>query len=324
MPKIKLLVIAPPEFVSRYLSPIAELADIQASSVQAELEVLAAKAEVILWSSTAASINLREIWRQSKAVKWLHSLSAGIDKLLFPELINSAVVITNARGVYKRSLAEFALLGVLFHLKQTRRMIESQRTARWDSFGVHLAEGRTLGIVGYGEIGRECAKLAKAFGLRTHALRRSIEKSMDDPYIDRMFKPDDLHAMLKASDVVVCAAPLTRETHHMISSAEFAVMKPTAILVNIGRGPVVDESALVTALREGSIGAAALDVFEHEPLSAESPLWSMSNVLISPHCADRTIDPDWMDLSSQLFMENFHRYAKGEQLVNIVDKAAGY
>jgi len=130
--------------------------------------------------------------------------------------------------------------------------------------------------------------------------------------------------MLAAVDVLLCSAPLTGETHHLISDAEFACMKPDAIVINVGRGPVIDEAALVRALQSRRIAGASLDVFEHEPLPESSPLWNMDNVLISPHCTDRTTNPDWLDLSMRFFVENFHRYIAKEPLQNVVDKTAGY
>jgi phosphoglycerate dehydrogenase-like enzyme len=257
-------------------------------------------------------------------VRWVHSLSAGVEKVLFPEFIASDVPLTNARGVFKRSLAEFAVLGMLYHSKRVRRLVESQRKNHWDDFKVKFIHDRILGVVGYGEIGRECALLAAALGVKIHAIRRNPEKSASDPILERVFKVEELHAMLAGIDFLVCAAPLTPETHHMISDAQFAVMKPTAVVMNVGRGPVIDEAALIRALEQRLIAGAALDVFEEEPLPASSPLWPMENVLISPHCTDRTEDPDWLDLSMQLFVDNFRRYQKGEALENVVNKKAGY
>jgi phosphoglycerate dehydrogenase-like enzyme len=231
--------------------------------------------------------------------------------------------LTNARGVFKRSLAEFAVLGILFHTKKVRRLIESQRERRWDDFHVNFANRLVLGVLGYGEIGRECAQLAKGLGLTIHALRRNPGK-VADPLIDRNFGPSELPQMLAGIDVLLCAAPLTEETHHLISDAQFDAMKPTSIIINVGRGPVIDEAALIRALQQGKIAGASLDVFEEEPLDANSPLWDMQNVLISPHCTDRTENPDWLELSMQLFIENFDRYQKGETLMNLVDKHAGY
>jgi phosphoglycerate dehydrogenase-like enzyme len=243
---------------------------------------------------------------------------------LFPELVESDVPLTNARGVFKRPLAEFVALGILFHFKRVRRLIDNQREHRWDGFSVKLANERVMGVLGYGEIGRECALLGKGLGLKIHAVRRKPAMSTNDPVLDRIFAPAQLNEMLAQIDVLVSAAPLTPETHHMISDPQFQMMKPTAIVINVGRGPVIDEAALVRALQNKQIAGASLDVFEEEPLPENSELWNMDNVLISPHCTDRTEDPDWLDLGMQAFVDNFHRFQKGEPLENIVDKKAGY
>jgi phosphoglycerate dehydrogenase-like enzyme len=247
-----------------------------------------------------------------------------VDKLLFPELIESPVVVTNARGVFKRSLAEFVVLGMLYFYKRVRRLVESQRAHKWDDFYVDWLPGKVMGVVGYGEIGRECALLAKAVGVRVYATRRKVQLSANDPVLERVFAPARLKDMLREVDVVLAAAPLTPETRHMIGEAEFNVMKASAIVMNVGRGPVIDETALVRALQQKRIAGAALDVFEVEPVPANHPFYDMENVLLSPHCTDRTRDPDWLDLSMQCFVENFQRYIHGEGLENIVDKRAGY
>jgi phosphoglycerate dehydrogenase-like enzyme len=254
----------------------------------------------------------------------VHSLSAGVEKLLIPEFVESPVPLTNARGVFKRPLAEFVVLGMLYFFKHVRRLVESQRNHRWDDFLVDWLPGKIMGVVGYGEIGRECATLAKALGVKIYATRRKPELSASDPILDRVFRVTDLHDMLKQVDVVVAAAPLTPETRHMLSGPEFDVMKPSAIVMNVGRGPVIDEAALIKALQDKRVAGAALDVFEQEPLAAESPLWDMENVLISPHCTDRTREPDWLDLSAKCFVENFERFLAAKPLVNVVDKEAGY
>ena len=178
--------------------------------------------------------------------------------------------LTNARGIYKRPLAEFAVLGMLFHFKKLRRLVENQRRRAWDDFTVQLARGRVMGIVGYGEIGRECALLAKGLGLRVFALRRDSRKSADDPLVERVFDSSELTQMLQLIDVLVCAAPLTHDTHHMIGAAQLQVMKPSALVINVGRGAVIDEKALVGALVNKQIAGAALDVFEEEPLPSSS------------------------------------------------------
>ncbi len=327
MSKPNLLVVAPTDhYALRNLTKLNDLAEISVSTDEVELEKLAGKAEVILYSGlTGKAASFESIWKHAGQTKWVHSLSAGVEKVLTTkDFAESPVPLTNARGVFKRSLAEFAVLGILYFYKRVRRLVENQREHKWDNFNVDFMRGKTLGVVGYGEIGRECAILAKALGMQIHAVRRNPELSANDPILDRIFPTSELHGMLSEVDAVVAAAPLTAETRHMLSDKEFQAMKPSAIVMNVGRGPVIDESALIRALQEKRICGAALDVFEEEPLSAESPLWDMDNVLISPHCTDRTQNPDWLDLSMQFFVENFQRYLKGEPLENVVNKKAGY
>ncbi len=326
MPKIKLLVISTPEHPAlRNLAPLRELSDITVTDDQAELEKLAPAAEVIVFSClTFKPVNFSDIWKRAKSMQWVHSLSAGVEMYLSPELVESNATLTNARGVFKQPLAEFALLGMLFHFKNVRRMLDSQRQRKWDNFHVKSAQDRVLGIVGFGEIGRECALLAKGLGMTIHAVRRHAERFANDPVPDRVFQLENLHQMLAGIDVLLCAAALTPKTYHMISDAEFNVTKPTAIVVNVGRGSVIDEAALIRALQNNRIAGASLDVFEEEPLPESSPLWSMENVLISPHFLDQTENLDQIDSSMQVFVENFLRYSKGIALANVVSKVEGY
>ncbi len=326
MPHPKLLVIAPPGLKAlRNLDKIRDRADITVATTAESAYKDAPDAEIVLYAGLGGTaFPFGELWPHIRHVKWVHSLSAGIEKLLVPEFVESPIPLTNARGVYKRSLADFAILGILYFYKEVRRMVESQRKHKWDDFMTEWLPDKVLGVVGYGEIGRECARLAKALGLKIYATRRKPELSKDDPILDRTFATSQLHDMLASSDVVLASAPLTPETKHMLSDAEFKVMKPSAIVINVGRGPVIHEAALVRALQSKTIAAAALDVYEVEPLPQDSPLWDMENVLLSPHCTDRTRNPDWLDLSMQFYLENFQRYINGEPLENIVDKKAGY
>lgn len=325
MSKPNLLVVsAPDHYALRNLEPIREKANIAIGDTPEFIAKHAPEAEVVLLSFAGHSVPFSEVWPQLKRVQWVHSTSAGVEKILFPEFVNSPVPLTNARGVFKRSLADFALLGILYFRKKVRRLIDNQRQHKWDDFKVDWVPDQVMGVVGFGEIGRECGRLAKAVGMNVYAVRRNPDRSKGDPIVDRTFAPGQLKEMLALSDVVLAAAPLTPETNHLLSDAEFAVMKPSAIVINVGRGPVIDEAALIRALRQKQVAAAALDVFEKEPLPQDSPLWDMDNVLISPHCTDRTENPDWLDLSMRLFVENFQRYSKGEALVNVVDKKAGY
>ena len=326
MHKPNVLVVCPPgHYILRNLAPLRERAHIWVGNDTQALAQHAPEAEIILYSGlTGQAVNFEEVWHHASNVKWIQSLSAGVEKVLIPELVASNVPLTNARGVFKRSLADFAVFGILFHYKKGRRLVENQQAHKWDDFSVGWIPDKVMAVVGYGEIGRECALLAHSLGLKKSATRRRPDQSNNDPILDRIFPTDALHEMLHESDVVLAAAPLTNETRHMLSDPEFSAMKPSALVINVGRGPVIDEAALIRALQEQKIAGAALDVFEEEPLPADNPLWDMKNVLISPHCTDRTDDPDWLDLSMRVFVENFERYVKGEPLLNVVDKKAGY
>lgn len=324
MSKPVVLVECPPgDYYLRNLDPIRESADFRIGIDHPFLRANAPEADAMLTVGMANSI-LPEIWPSMTRLRWIHSLSAGVEQVLFPALIKSPIPLTNARGVFKRPLAEFAVLGMLYFAKAVPRLIDQKREHKWETFQVDWLLERAVSIVGYGEIGRECALLAKAMGTRILAMRRRVELLADDPLVDKAFGRDELHKMLGESDYVIAAAPNTPETRHMLSEAEFAAMKSSAVVINVGRGLVIDEAAMVRALETKQIAGAALDVFEKEPLPASSKLWNMPNVLISPHCTDRTRDPDWLDLSMRRFVSNFHRFVKGEPLEFVVDKKAGY
>jgi phosphoglycerate dehydrogenase-like enzyme len=265
---------------------------------------------------------LEQLLPKARKLKWIHSRSAGLDSQLFPALAESPVPLTNGRGVFSQSLGEFAIAGALFFAKDLRRMLRNQEAGRWEQFNVTELRGKTMGIVGYGDIGRAVAQRAQCMGMEVLALRRNPALSAGDTHVTRLFGFDALHEMLPLCDYVVAAAPLTPETKHLIGAPEFAVMKPAAIVMNVGRGPVIDEAAMVHALQTKQIRGAALDVFEVEPLPPESPLWKMQNVLLSPHCADNT--EDWLEQAMLFFYANLERFRKGEPLVNVVDKHRGY
>jgi phosphoglycerate dehydrogenase-like enzyme len=265
-------------------------------------------AEVILnW--TGSRELLRQVWRMAPRVRWIHSRSAGLDVLLFPELAESAVPLTNARGVFSEILGEFVIAAVLFFAKGLRRMVRSQEAGVWDQFDTVEVSGQTMGVIGLGDIGKAAARRAEAMGLRVIG-------------VGRVDGPERKLELLAQSDYVVLSAPLTPQTRGFIGAAELRAMKPGAILINVGRGPLVDEAALIAALHEKRIGGAALDVFNREPLPPGHPFFSLDNLLLSAHAADHT--PDWQQRTMQLFLDNFERYRKGEPLRNVVDKRRGY
>jgi phosphoglycerate dehydrogenase-like enzyme len=273
------------------------------------------------WSGSVAL--LRDVFAMCPRVQWVHSRAAGLDGMIFPELVAHATVLTNGSGVFSPPLGEFALGAILFFAKDFRRLVKNQMAGVWEPFDITLISGQTVGIVGYGDIGRAVAARVRAMGMRVLAVKRHIPRLQDaDPLVDRIYSPDHRLEMLSRCDYVVVAAPLTEETRGMIGDAEFAAMKPGAVVINIGRGPVIDEAAMIRALSARRIRGAALDVFDSEPLPEGHAFYKLDNVLLSPHCADHT--PDWLDLAMRFFLEQFERFAKGEPLRNVVDKRLGY
>ena len=304
------------------LSDLPEKTGIAVGNTPEVFERAAPGANVILnWSGARAL--LRDVFLMTPNVRWVHSRAAGLDNLLFPELVESPVPLTNGTGVFSPSLGEFALAAILYFAKDFRRMIRNQMAGRWEQFDIAEISGQTVGIVGYGDIGRAVATRVRAMGMRVFAVKRHGPPLYNvDPLVDRIYSPEHRIEMISRCDYIVVAAPLTAETQGMIGEAEFAAMKPSAVMINVGRGPVIDEDAMVKALTEGRIKGAGLDVFTHEPLPPGHRFYRLENVLLSPHCADHTAD--WLDQAMRFFLENFERFRKGEPLRNVVNKNLGY
>jgi phosphoglycerate dehydrogenase-like enzyme len=291
--------------------------------------------EVLLrgWLSSEA---FDRLLARAPRLTWVHSATSGVERALTPAARARGVVVTNARGVFTRPIAEHVLMLILAISRRLPQLLELQRERTWQPLqGVELRE-LTVGVVGYGSIGQAVASLAGAFGARVIALRRnpgaSLELPLDAagpdegfpfrPAPDRIVGPDGLHDLLGASDIVVLAAPLTPETEGMIDDAALASMRPDAWLINVARGRLVDDRALLRALREGFIGGAALDTFREEPLPSSSPYYDLSNVIVTPHTAWSSARV--LDRSIELFCDNLRRFAAGQPLRNVVDPDAGY
>lgn len=271
-------------------------------------------------------------------LRWMQLHSAGVDHILKHPIMDSEVIITTVSGIHATPIAEYVFASILAHRWRVALWTHCQREGKWPSgrwklFARPELRDSTLGIIGYGSIGREVGRLGQAFGMRVLALRRTegptkagyAEEQTGDPtgkIPETFYPPDALHQMLSKCDYVVIALPLTAETTHLIGATELQAMKATAYLVNIARGPIVDETVLVQALREGWIAGAGLDVFEEEPLPADSPLWDLESVLISPHVAGFT--PHYDRRAATLFADNLARYLSGDPLLNTVSKAQGY
>jgi phosphoglycerate dehydrogenase-like enzyme len=282
----------------------------------------AANASVLFnWSGSLPLF--RTVFGMCPNLRWVHSRSVGLERTLFPELSNSPAQLTNGSGVFSASLGEFVLGAILYFAKNFRRMVRNQVSGVWEAFDVMPVSGQTVGIIGYGDIGRAVAARVRPLGMSVLAVKRHASQStFSDPLVEQVYLPEQRAEMLSRCDYVVVATPLTSETRAMIGEPEFAAMKPTAVVINVGRGPVIDEGALVQALSSGRIKGAALDVFDQEPLPQGHPFYKLENVLLSPHCADHT--PDWLDNAMQFFVAQYERFRKGEPLLNVVDKKLGY
>jgi phosphoglycerate dehydrogenase-like enzyme len=322
MPAHTLLVLGNP--AARHLALLDRLPErtrILAGESREPFAGAAAEADAVLCGGGHRAL-LEQLWPRLAKLRWIHALAAGLDGLLFPELAESPVVLTNSRGVFAPSLGEFALAGMLWFAKDLDRMRRQQSARQWRQFDVEELRHRNLAIVGYGSIGREAALRARPFGMRIHAHKRHAALDGVYPLVDRMYTREELPAMLSLADYLLVCAPLTPETRGLIGEAELARLKPSCVVLNLGRGPVIDEAALVRALAGGRIRGAVLDVFDAEPLPAEHPLWGFGNVLFSPHCADHTAT--WMEEAMLMFLSNYERFAAGQPLVNLVDKRLGY
>ncbi|HYO56910.1 D-2-hydroxyacid dehydrogenase [Archangium sp.] len=317
-----LLVLADPS--SRFLRPLERLAPRITLTIGLSEDVLGTaveRAQVLLIGPQKKEL-LRTLLPRARNLRWMHALSAGVENLLFEELIQSRLPLTNSKGVYSGALGDFTLAAILFFAKDLRRLVRQQAGARWEQFESMALRGRTLGILGYGDIGRAAAERAKGFGMRILACRRRPELSLGDPLVDEVFPLDRRREMIAASDYLLLAMPHTPGTQRLMGEAELRAMRPHAVLINVGRGSAVDEPALVSALEEGRLRGAALDVFQTEPLPPGHAFWRLENVLLSPHCADHT--PTGSDDAVALFLRNLDRFERGEPLLNLVDREAGY
>jgi phosphoglycerate dehydrogenase-like enzyme len=277
---------------------------------------------------------------------WVHSATSGVERALTPAALARDVVVTNARGVFSRPIAEHVLLMILAVSRHLPQLLELQRERTWQPLEGRELRELTIGIIGYGSLGQSVASLASAFGARVIAMRRRPDAGNEppagrvaggrvaggrvddgdgfpfDPVVDRLVGPDGLLDLLAESDIVVLAAPLTAETEGLIDEAAVAAMKRDAWLINVARGRLIDDTALIRALRDNRIGGAALDTFRDEPLPPASPYWSLPNVIVTPHTAWSSARV--LDRSIDLFCDNLVRFSRGEPLRNVVDPAAGY
>ena len=287
------------------------------SESKATLDALLSEAEIIY-----GLFFPNDLLSRAPKLKWIQTISAGVNRFTDADIWDSPVILTSASGIHATPIGEFVLGFMLMFAKQAPLFIRSQLKHEWIRLIPAVLRDKTVGIVGLGHIGREVARLAKAFGMKVIATRRSASPSSRARYVDKMLPVRQLKQLLSESDYVVVATPLTPETTGLIGKPEFKAMKTNAYIINIGRGGIIDETALVQALDSGEIAGAGLDVTATEPLPPDSPLWDRDNVIISPHISGGM--EDYMQQATDLFYENLRRYLGGQRLINIVDKKRGY
>ena len=266
--------------------------------------------------------NIQPIYGMAKNLRWIHALTAGVEFLLFPETQNSPVLISNSKGIHGIPMAEHVLGMMLSFTRRLPLLQQQQQKHLWQRPPIDdLQEinGKTMAVVGLGAIGREIARKAKAMDMRVVAAKREMTQ---EPFVDRLYRPEQLLEMLAEADFVVVALPLTDATNGLFGREQFAAMKPSAYFINVSRGAVVQEEPWLECLKAGRIAGAGLDVFVEEPLPAANPFWDLPNVIITPHLA--AISPVYLDRAIKLFADNLSRYIADKPLLTPIDKARGY
>jgi len=328
-------ILSPIQLEERHWEKVRQLSPrISLSLVEGEARFLEAlpEAEVVVIWPRPFDLSL------APRLKWIQLVSAGLERFVGHPIMESDITITTASGIHATPIAEYVLASILAFSRRFRDIWRLQERREWpeDPWEILRGEelrGKTVGILGYGSIGREVGRLCKAFGMRVLATDSAQEMEdrgyrppgIGDPkgtLLDGLFPPSQLGEMVKECDFFIVAVPLTPETEGMVGREELKAMKGNAYLVNISRGRVVDEEALIEALKEGWIGGAGLDVFAQEPLSQESELWGLNNLILSPHISANT--PHYQERFAELFCENLRRYLARGELLNMVDKKRGY
>lgn len=300
------------------LEEIADLADVRVVTGETGLEPVLAASDVLLVLDFRADV-LRRAWPAACRLRWVHAASAGVDNLMFPELRDSDVVVTNARGVFDAGVAEWVLSVMLAFCKDLPATLQLQRERTWRHRETQGAAGKHVVVVGAGGIGRAVVRLARAVGMTATAVAR---RARVDDELGTVLAVADLERALPDADFLVLAAPLTPETRRLVDGERLALLQPGARIVNVGRGELLDEPALVDALRAGRLAGAALDVFWEEPLPVDHPLWTLPGVIVSPHMSGDAVG--WRRALTDQFVDNLRRLLAGEPLRNVVDKHAGY
>jgi phosphoglycerate dehydrogenase-like enzyme len=301
-----------------HMEPLEARADVRYTDASGLADAIGDARALFLWDFFSSAV--RDVWPQARSLEWIHVAAAGVDTLMFDELAQSDVVVTNAKGVFDRPIAEFVLTSILAVAKDVHRSHDLQVARLWQHRETNTVAGATALVVGTGSIGREIARLLRAVGMDVRGAGRTQRAS--DPDFGTVVSSADLADHVGWADHVVVVAPLTDATRNLVDERVLSAMKSSAHLINVGRGPIVDEEALVTGLDAGDIAAATLDVFTTEPLPADHPLWTTPGVVITPHMSGDAVG--WTDTLARQFVDNALRWLDGAPLVNVVDKELGF
>jgi phosphoglycerate dehydrogenase-like enzyme len=296
-----------------------KLAEIRSASSEGELRAALPDADAVFGWEYDPSL-LPSVWDAAADLRWIQTASAGVDRLLFPALVESDVVVTNARGVFDEPIAEWVLAAILAFTTELGNSVRDTVVHRWHHRTTERAEGKRLLVVGPGPIGRAAGRLARGVGMEVEAVGTRA-RGAEEPF-ERIHGPESFHEALGDADYVLDAMPLTPATNRAFDVKAFGAMRSSARFLNVGRGGTVDTGALVDALRTRVIAGAALDVFEEEPLPEDHPLWSLPDVIVSPHMAGDVTD--WEERVVEVFLDNLSRFADGHPLRNVVDKERGF
>jgi D-2-hydroxyacid dehydrogenase (NADP+) len=306
-----------PQYIVKQIEQVHKDIKLIATEDNDILEEYWPKAEIIFSGKIKA-----DTLAKCKNLRWIQETSAGIERYFYPEFLKRDIILTNVRGMHGQTISEHIFMMMLAHTRQLKKYIHQQQNHTWKKHEideVRLLQNKVLLIIGLGGIGQKTAQIATAFGMRVEGIANTPKNL---PYVKKTYVPDMLKQALPTADFIVISVPLTEKTKGMISTAEFSLMKRDAFMVNIGRGLLIDQQAMIKALKEGEIGGAGLDVFSNEPLEEDSPLWDMENVIITPHMAGHM--PDYLGEATKIFCSNLLCYLEGRELINLVDKKAGY
>lgn len=295
------------------MSAFASLEELQQSTIYGRIDVL-----IVHFIKTEDFLKVL----RDNPIRWVHSYTVGVDKYLVPGFQDSPIPLTNAKGVYSQGLAEFAMYAIMYFTKDIDRLTQQKKNKEWKLFYVLRVAGMRMLILGYGDMGREIGRTAKVFGIKVKGIKRTPG---EDEIAEEIRGVGDLHALLPETDILVMCLPATESTVDIIGPTELNLIKPGAIVINLGRGVHLNEPALVSALESGHLSGAALDVYKQEPLPADSPLWQCPKLLMSPHNADHV--PELMATrNAECFLSNLHLFQAGEILTSpsLVTKAKGY